>query len=92
MSSLEVAGLEVAYGGVPAVQGVSFDVAPGEIVGLIGPNGAGKSTTLHAIMGLVPVRGGDVRFAGESLREGLPRRSRGRGSRSCQRGDASSRS
>jgi branched-chain amino acid transport system ATP-binding protein len=68
LSSLEVAGLEVAYGGVPAVRGVSFDVAPGEIVGLIGPNGAGKSTTLHAIMGLVPVREGDVRFAGESLR------------------------
>ena len=57
MSSLEVAGLEVAYGGVPAVRGVSFDVAPGEIVGLIGPNGAGKSTTLHAIMGARPGAG-----------------------------------
>jgi branched-chain amino acid transport system ATP-binding protein len=72
VSALEVSGLEVAYGGVPAVRGLSFGVAPGEIVGLIGPNGAGKSTTLHAIMGLVPARAGDVRFAGESLRGRAP--------------------
>ena len=48
--TLAVKDLEVAYGGVPAVRGISFSVAPREIVGLIGPNGAGKSTTLHAIM------------------------------------------
>jgi branched-chain amino acid transport system ATP-binding protein len=41
-------------------------------VGLIGPNGAGKSTTLHAIMGVVPVRGGEIRFAGESIRGRAP--------------------
>ena len=65
MTALELRDVEVAYGGVPAVRDLSLTVEPGEIVGLIGPNGAGKSTTLHAIMGLVPVRGGEVRFAGE---------------------------
>ena len=64
---LEVTGLDVAYGGVAAVRNLSFDVGPGEIVGLIGPNGAGKSTTLNAIMGLVPPRRGDIRVAGNSL-------------------------
>ncbi len=65
--TLDVRGLEVAYGGVPAVRGISFSVMPGEIVGLIGPNGAGKSTTLHAIMGAVPARGGEVTLGGKSL-------------------------
>jgi branched-chain amino acid transport system ATP-binding protein len=65
--SLDVRGLEVAYGGVPAVRGLSFSVAPGEIVGLIGPNGAGKSTTLLAIMGLVPARDGEIRLGERSL-------------------------
>ncbi len=50
---LEIAGLDVSYGGVAAVRDLSIEVGKGEIVGLIGPNGAGKSTTLHAIMGLV---------------------------------------
>jgi len=67
MTGLELANLGVAYGGVPAVRGLSLTVAPGEIVGLIGPNGAGKSTTLHAIMGLVPAQAGDIRLGGESL-------------------------
>ena len=57
----------MAYGGVAAVRGVSFSVAPGEVVGLIGPNGAGKSTTLHAIVGLVATREGDVRLGDRSL-------------------------
>jgi branched-chain amino acid transport system ATP-binding protein len=70
--SLDVRDLEVAYGGVPAVRGVSFSVAPGEIVGLIGPNGAGKSTTLHGIMGLVPARGGEVKLGQRSLRGRSP--------------------
>jgi branched-chain amino acid transport system ATP-binding protein len=64
---LEVAEIDVAYGGVAAVRSLSFEVGRGEIVGLIGPNGAGKSTTLHAIMGLVSPRGGDIRLAGRSL-------------------------
>jgi branched-chain amino acid transport system ATP-binding protein len=52
-----VDNLDVRYGGVHAVHGLSLTVAPGEIVGLIGPNGAGKSSTLHAIMGLAPASG-----------------------------------
>ncbi|MGH2997326.1 MAG: ABC transporter ATP-binding protein [Gaiellaceae bacterium] len=65
---LAVEGLEVRYGPVAAVRGLDLELGRGEIVGLIGPNGAGKSTTLHAIMGAVPVRAGDVRLAGRSLR------------------------
>src|SRR4029450_5290384 len=72
MSALELRDVEVAYGGVAAVRGLSLTVAPGEIVGLIGPNGARKSTTLHAIMGLVPARGGDIRFRDRSLRGRSP--------------------
>lgn len=72
MSALELDDVEVAYGGVPAVRGLSLSVAPGEIVGLIGPNGAGKSSTLHAIMGLVPARRGDIRLDGRSIRGRSP--------------------
>jgi branched-chain amino acid transport system ATP-binding protein len=68
MSTLALDALEVRYGGVLAVRGLSFEVAPGEIVGLIGANGAGKSSTLHAIMGVAPIVGGDVRLGGTSLR------------------------
>jgi branched-chain amino acid transport system ATP-binding protein len=64
---LDVDGLVVRYGGVAAVRSLSFTVAKGEIVGLIGPNGAGKSSTLHALMGLVPAAGGDVRLEGRSI-------------------------
>jgi len=71
-ATLEVRDLDVAYGGVPAVRGVSFTVDAGEIVGLIGPNGAGKSTTLHAVMGLLPARAGDVVLRGVSMRGKSP--------------------
>jgi branched-chain amino acid transport system ATP-binding protein len=64
---LELDALEVWHGAVHAVRGLSLTVDRGEIVGLIGPNGAGKSSTLHAVMGLVPVAGGDVRVHGRSL-------------------------
>jgi branched-chain amino acid transport system ATP-binding protein len=70
--TLVVDRLDVRHGAVHAVRGVSFEVAPGEIVGLIGPNGAGKSSTLHAIMGAVPIAGGDVRIDGMSLRGRRP--------------------
>jgi branched-chain amino acid transport system ATP-binding protein len=71
---LELEGLHVAYDGVPAVRGLDLAVERGEIVGLIGPNGAGKSTTLRAIMGLVRPSGGDIRFAGRSIRGKVPER------------------
>ena len=69
---LALNGLTVRYGTVAAVRGVSLTVGRGEIVGLIGPNGAGKSSTLHAIMGLVRVVGGDVRLGERSLRGRSP--------------------
>jgi len=69
---LELEELVVRYGSVPAVRGVDLTVERGELVGLIGPNGAGKSTTLHAIMGVVPTAGGDVRLAGRSIRGRAP--------------------
>ena len=69
---LEIAALDVSYGGVAAVRDLSIEVGKGEIVGLIGPNGAGKSTTLHAVMGLVEARAGEIRLAGRSLRGHTP--------------------
>ncbi len=66
MTVLAVEDLSVAYGGVPAVSGVSLSVAAGEIVTVIGPNGAGKSTLLNAVMGVLPC-GGTVRFEGAAL-------------------------
>lgn len=64
---LEVRDLEVRYGAVGAVRGLSFRLERGELVGLIGPNGAGKSSTLHAIMGAAPVRGGEILLGDRSL-------------------------
>jgi branched-chain amino acid transport system ATP-binding protein len=64
---LELQDLEVRYGAVPAVRGLSLEVGKGEIVGLIGPNGAGKSTTLHAILGLVRVYAGKILLEGRSI-------------------------
>jgi branched-chain amino acid transport system ATP-binding protein len=70
--ALVVEDLHVRYGGVEAVRGLSLEVRPGEIVGLIGANGAGKSSTLHAIMGVAPVTGGDIRLGDASLRGRRP--------------------
>jgi branched-chain amino acid transport system ATP-binding protein len=69
---LEIDALDVSYGGVAAVRDLSLEVGKGEIVGLIGPNGAGKSTTLHAVMGLVEARRGEIRLAGASLQGRAP--------------------
>ncbi len=69
---LEVEQLDVRYGAVTAVRGLSVTVQPGEIVGLIGPNGAGKSSTVNAIVGAAPVSAGDVRLAGRSVRGSKP--------------------
>ncbi|MDE3189382.1 MAG: ABC transporter ATP-binding protein [Acidobacteriota bacterium] len=66
--TLALEKLDVRYGAVDAVRGLSLEVKPGEIVGLIGPNGAGKSSTLNAIMGAAPVAGGEIRLEGASLR------------------------
>ena len=64
---LRVEGLRVAYGGIQAVKGVSFEVRQGELVSLIGANGAGKTTTLKAITGIQPIAGGDILYLGRSI-------------------------
>jgi branched-chain amino acid transport system ATP-binding protein len=64
---LKVSGLKVAYGGIQAVKGVSFEVFPGELVSLIGANGAGKTTTLKAITGTQPPAEGQIEYAGRSI-------------------------
>ena len=65
---LKVTGLKVAYGGIQAVKGVSFEVLQGELVSLIGANGAGKSTTLKAITGIQPMAAGEIEFMGKSIK------------------------
>lgn len=64
---LSVKDLQVNYGGIEAVRGISFDVPTGSIVTLIGANGAGKSTTLKSIVGLVKPQNGSIQFNGEEL-------------------------
>jgi len=64
---LEIKDLNVAYGAIQALQGISLTVDEGEIVSLIGANGAGKTTTLKAISGVLRPTGGSIRFAGKEL-------------------------
>src|SRR5438552_5351441 len=65
---LKVSGLKVAYGGIQAVKGVSFEVNEGELVSLIGANGAGKTTTLKAVTGIQPVAAGEIEYLGKSIK------------------------
>ena len=64
---LEVSNLKVAYGGIQAVKGASFQVRQGELVSLIGANGAGKTTTLKAVTGTQPAADGQIRFMGQPI-------------------------
>lgn len=64
---LEVRDLKVAYGGIEAVKGISFDVPEGQVVTLIGANGAGKSSTLRSIVGLEKPARGSIKFQGMEL-------------------------
>ncbi|XAH24612.1 ABC transporter ATP-binding protein [Xylophilus sp. GW821-FHT01B05] len=64
---LKVKDLQVAYGGIRAVKGISFEVREGELVSLIGANGAGKTTTLKALTGLQPMTGGSIELFGRSI-------------------------
>jgi len=64
---LEIDRARKQFGGLVAVNDLSFDVRPGEILGLIGPNGAGKSTMFNLISGALPLTAGDVRFRGQSI-------------------------
>jgi ABC-type branched-subunit amino acid transport system ATPase component len=67
MSLLEVRSLHGGYGGADVLNGVDLDVGDGEIVAIVGPNGAGKSTLMKAVFGLVNIRSGSIRFAGEEI-------------------------
>ncbi|HVK90037.1 MAG TPA: ABC transporter ATP-binding protein [Mycoplana sp.] len=64
---LSVRNIEKSFGGIRAVNGVSFDVHKGEILGLIGPNGSGKSTLFNCILGQLPPDGGDVAVNGKNV-------------------------
>ena len=70
---LRLDGIEVAYGVLQAVRGVSLEVREGEIVSVIGSNGAGKTTTLRAVSGLLPLRGGRITLEGDRI-DGRPPR------------------
>lgn len=67
MALLEVKDLEVYYGVICALKGISFEVNEGEIVTLIGANGAGKTTTMQSVVGLIPSKSGSVIFEGNDI-------------------------
>ena len=67
MAMLEVKDLEVYYGMIQAIKGISFEVNQGEVIALIGANGAGKTTTLHTITGLLSPKKGSVMFEGTDI-------------------------
>ena len=67
MALLEIKDLEVYYGVIQALKGISFEVNEGEIVTLIGANGAGKTTTMQSIMGLIPAKSGSIVYDGQDI-------------------------
>ena len=67
MALLEVKDLQVYYGMIQALKGISFEVEQGEVIALIGANGAGKTTTLHAVTGLLPKKAGTVMLGGKDI-------------------------
>ncbi len=83
---LTVEGLECRYGKVAAVNGLSFEVAEGELIALIGANGAGKSTTLRAISGLVPPVAGRITFQGRDITHAPAQAILGQGIAHCPEG------
>jgi len=70
-AQLELRSVTKRFGGVAAVDGVSFEVGAGDIIGIIGPNGAGKTTLLNCISGVYRLDGGDIRWEGHSI-AGMP--------------------
>lgn len=72
MAMLEVKDLEVYYGVIQAIKGISFEVNEGEVIALIGANGAGKTTILHAVSGLLTPKAGSISFEGNNLMKTPP--------------------
>lgn len=68
---LEVKGLTVAYGRLPALYNITFQIPKGKLVGIVGPNGAGKSSLIKAIMGLIPIHSGAIQVFGLPLKKAL---------------------
>ena len=81
MALLEVSGASVQFGGLTAVNEVSFAAEPGEVRALIGPNGAGKTTLFKAIAGEEPLSGGTIRFQGDAIHDLTPHEISARGVR-----------
>ena len=77
MTALHARGLSKSFRGRKVVDGVSFDVRPGEVVGLLGPNGAGKTTSFHCVVGLLHPDEGEVHLDGQDL-SGMPLHERAR--------------
>ena len=71
---LEVSEVVVRFGGIVALDGVSFDLDEGQILGLIGPNGAGKTTLFNCVNRLYTPVSGDIRFEGRSMLDRSPHR------------------
>ena len=67
MAMLEVKNLEVYYGVIQAIKGISFEVNEGEVIALIGANGAGKTTTLQTITGMLQPKAGEIIFEGKDI-------------------------
>jgi branched-chain amino acid transport system ATP-binding protein len=67
MPILELKEIHTSYGNIDALKGISLKVFPGEIVTIIGANGAGKSTTLMSICGIVPLKSGEIHYAGQAI-------------------------
>lgn len=67
MAMLEIRNLEVYYGMIQAIKGISFEVKEGEVIALIGANGAGKTTILHTVSGLIPSSAGTIVFEGKNI-------------------------
>ena len=67
MAMLKVSGLNVYYGVIQAIKGISFEVNQGEVIALIGANGAGKTTILHTVTGLLRAKSGKIEFEGNDI-------------------------
>ena len=67
MAMLEVKDLQVSYGMIQAIKGISFEVNQGEVIALIGANGAGKTTILHTVTGLLAPKAGSIVFEGQDI-------------------------